>query len=71
MAKKDKFVYATDFLAKRNAGLVDETGAEIKTEEAPKEEVKTEPTQGWDEKGKKEAPKGKGRPKKAAKADKA
>ena len=66
MAKKNKFVYATDFLAKRNAGLVDESGAEIKTEEAPKEaKEKTEPTQGWDEKGKKAAPKGKGRPKKS------
>lgn len=70
MAKKDKFVYVTDFLAKRTAGLVDETGAEIKTEEAPKEVgEKTEPTQAWDEKGKKAAPKGKGKGK--SKAEKA
>lgn len=63
MAKKDKLVYVTDFLAKRSAGLVDETGADIVKTEEPKKEA-AEPIKGWDEKGKIEPKKGKGRPKK-------
>lgn len=42
MAKKDKFEYSTDYLAKIHA-------PEVKVEEVA--EAKAEPTKAWDEKG--------------------
>ena len=60
MAKKDKFVYSTDYLAKIHAPASSE-------ETTPKAPEAKPAVQGWDEKGKiKEDKSGKpGRPKKA------
>lgn len=52
MAKKDKFVYSTDYLANIHAT----TTAAPEVVEQP---VASEPVKGWDEKGKIEAPKAK------------